>query len=237
LAGKTVTLSFYARAGANYSAASNALSVTVLQGTGTDQNFWNGYTGQTTAFTGTATLTTTWQRFTVSGSFASTTTELGFYFSETPVGTAGTNDYFEVTGVQLELGSTATAFSRAGGTIQGELAACQRYYERFTSEVTYGTIGTGSATSANVIQLQIPFKVTKRGNPTAIDTSAMSTFYYQSGASNGTTPTTVFYNGASTNTQWAWVEITKSASFTAGSFYQVIGNNTTAAYIGLSSEL
>jgi hypothetical protein len=37
------------------------------------------------------------------------------------------------TGVQLELGNVPTAFSRAGGTIQGELAAAQRYYQRWTT--------------------------------------------------------------------------------------------------------
>ena len=31
--------------------------------------------------------------------------------------------------MQVELGSVATTFSRAGGTIQGELAACMRYYQ------------------------------------------------------------------------------------------------------------
>jgi hypothetical protein len=47
------------------------------------------------------------------------------------------------TGIQLELGNVPTAFSRAGGTIQGELAACQRYYWRWGNS-TYGA-GAGAA--------------------------------------------------------------------------------------------
>jgi len=41
-----------------------------------------------------------------------------------------TSAYWEMAQAQLEIGSVPTHFSRAGGTIQGELVACQRYYEK-----------------------------------------------------------------------------------------------------------
>ena len=122
-AGKTITFSFYARAGANFSAASNLLGYSVQSGTGTDQNLFSGFTGATNVINAIATLTTTWQRFTYSGTVAATATQLGVQFAYTPTGTAGTNDYYEVTGVQLELGSVATTFSRAGGNSNLEVAS------------------------------------------------------------------------------------------------------------------
>jgi hypothetical protein len=128
-AGRTVTYSFYARAGANYSAASNALFAYIATGTGTDQNALSGYTGSATPISTTVTLTTTWQRFTVTGTLAATTTELATAFIYTPSGTAGANDYFEVTGVQIDIGSVALPIRRNAATIQAELAACQRYFE------------------------------------------------------------------------------------------------------------
>lgn len=127
-AGKAVTISYYARAGANYSSASNALTLTAASGTGTDQQILGTYTGTSGFITSTATLTTTWQRFTATGTVSSSANEIAFYFNYTPSGTAGANDYFEITGVQLELGSIATPFHTYAATIQGELAACQRYY-------------------------------------------------------------------------------------------------------------
>lgn len=130
-AGKAVTVSFYARAGANFSGVSSQLVGNLIAGTGTDQNRGiAAYTGETVPASLGFTLTTTWQRFTMTGTVAATATELALYFYWTPTGTAGAADYFEITGVQLELGSSATPFSRAGGTIQGELAACQRYYQK-----------------------------------------------------------------------------------------------------------
>jgi len=166
LAGRTVTFSFYARAGSNYSATSNILSVTVNSGTGTDQNINQGFTGSASVVSQNATLTTSWQRFTYTGSVASTATQLGYFFSYTPTGTASTNDYFEVTGVQLELGSVATTFMRQGGSIQGELSACQRYFWRDTG--FQSSAGVQSANDNNVwFSLQNFNGVPMRTTPTA----------------------------------------------------------------------
>ena len=113
-AGKTVTLSFYGRAGANYSATSSGLAVQLKSGTGTDENSLS-YTGSVNVINQTATLTTSWQRFTYSGTVDANATELSPVFVFIPTGTAGAADYFEITGVQLELGAVATPFNRSGG--------------------------------------------------------------------------------------------------------------------------
>lgn len=136
-AGKTVTLSFYARAGANYSSTSNALLALLVTGTGTDQNVVTaGYTGTANTISQTATLTTTWQRFQYTGAIPTTTTEIGLIFQSTPTGTAGANDYFEITGVQIDVGSVALPFRTFSQTLQGELSACQRYFLSLNNNVT-----------------------------------------------------------------------------------------------------
>jgi hypothetical protein len=169
-AGKTVTLSFYARAGANFSAASSALTVLFVSGTGTDQNFLNGFTGNTSVVNTNATLTTTWQRFTYTATIGATATQLAPVFYYTPVGTAGANDWFEFTGVQLDIGSVALPFRTNGATIQGELAACQRYYEKSydittapASAVAGGSVYlTQSSDNGSNSAFALRFKVEKR---------------------------------------------------------------------------
>jgi len=163
MAGQTVTLSFYGRKGANFSGTN--LVVQLIGGTGTDQNVVSGFTGATVINgSQTATLTSTWQRFTWTFSVSSTYTQLGLQTYFLGVGTAGANDYYEITGIQLELGSVATTFSRAGGNIQGELAACQRYYESYA----FGSDGVlpAQAISTTAAYGSLSYKVRKRGNPT-----------------------------------------------------------------------
>jgi hypothetical protein len=128
LAGKTITFSFYARKGANYSATSNALVLFLNYGTGTDQNLLASFTGSTSLTNPTATLTSSWTRYTYTVAVPVTATEIGWYFQYTPTGTAGAADYFDMADVQLEVGSTATPYARASGSFGGELALCQRYY-------------------------------------------------------------------------------------------------------------
>jgi hypothetical protein len=156
-AGKTVTFSFYARAGANYSAASNRLTAFMVTGTGTDQNANYGFTNGASINVIQATLTTTWQRFTATATLPSTTTQIATGFEFTPTGTAGANDYFEITGLQVDLGSVALPVRRNGATIQGELAACQRYYETGRKE-----IWSGNTTNASQYYGNVRFAVTKR---------------------------------------------------------------------------
>lgn len=174
-AGKTITLSFYARAGANYSAASSAFTVKIDSGTGTDQNILTGYTGGASPINASVTLTTTWQRFSATGTIAATATEFGIYLGFTPVGTASTNDYYEITGVQIDVGSVALPFRRAMNTIQGELAACQRYYLKSyaqatapgTASNTVGNTGYSAISSTNTHnRWNVRFPVNMRGTPT-----------------------------------------------------------------------
>lgn len=201
-AGQTVVVSFWARCGANYSSSGSGLSWKLGGGTGTDQNYLtNGYTGQTDIIFQSATLTTSWQRFTYTASVGSTITELALYFYYTPVGTAGANDYFEITGVQLELGSSATPFSRAGGTTQGELAACQRYY--FKDDKTVVSIVNAAANINMTGRYYHPVKM--RTTPTLTQSGAASfsqntsatTFTVDANGSNESATHLYFLAGAS----------------------------------------
>jgi len=173
LVGKTVSFSFYARAGANYSAASSALSVIVSSGTGTDQNVLTSYTGANNFISSTATLTTTWQRFTYTGTVPTTAQEVGTYIYYTPVGTAGANDWFEITGVQLEIAGSASAYSPNTSTYALELAACQRYYFRNTTGQINGLVGQGIASSTTDAQILVNLPVQMRTTPTSVDYSTL----------------------------------------------------------------
>jgi hypothetical protein len=232
-AGKTVTLSFYARAGANYSAASSALVPLMYSGTGTDQNILSGLTGSTNPINSTVTLTTTWQRFTVtSTAIPTTSTQIGLAFYYTPTGTAGVNDYYEVTGVQIDVGSVALPFRTYAATIQGELAACQRYYFRTNaSGNAYTQFGYGNTWSTTDIMLQVKLPVSMRTKPATLETNSLL-------ASDGynNLPITSPTLAASSTPDLLFFTGTVSGA-TAYRPYQLCANASTSAYVGVSSEL
>jgi hypothetical protein len=233
--GQYVTVSFWVRAGANYSSASNAFGASLGYGTGDDQSIIVGYTGQTTIASNSYTLTTSWQRFSYFVFVPSTSTQLGLVFSYAPTGTAGANDYFEITGVQLELGTTATSFSRAGGTMAGELAACQRYYWRFGGDVLYQTFGNGTAYATTAAYITIPNPVTMRANPANIEFSTLALQLQSAGSIFAITGATIAVNQNGRN---ALVVATSGAvGLTVGSTYLLLTNNSISGYLGISSEL
>lgn len=145
-AGQQVTFSAWIRRGADYAGTTN---MRILSGTGTDQNVIAGFTGQATVVSSSRTITTTWQRFSVTGTVGSTATELAVQLQYTPTtATAGANDWIEFTGAQLEIGAVPSTFQMNGGSVAAELANCQRYYQRHgLVNGSFLAIGYGSGTT------------------------------------------------------------------------------------------
>jgi hypothetical protein len=231
-AGKTVTLSFYARAGANYSPTSNYFSFLIYTGTGTDQ-FPTSYTGGATAANTSVTLTTTWVRYTVTGTIATTATEIGLYAYWSTTGTAGTNDYVEITGVQLEVGSTATPFQTASGTLGGELALCQRYYYRMAATVVYSPycLGISGGTTSAGFPVNLP--VTMRTTPTTLDYNLLAIQENTAGGVIAVTSATL-----TNTTPWCGQIVANVASgLTQYRPEMLLANNSTSSYLGYSAEL
>jgi len=160
LAGQSVTLSFWIKAGANYTGGS--INPIVQTGTVADQGSTNFYswTGTTYPIAGNnVTPTTTWTKYSATGTIPSNALELGITFVPTGfTGTAGADDSYYITGVQLEKGSIATPFDyRDYGR---ELQMCQRYYE----QDAWSAVGVN--TNGSNINWIMFYKVPKRATPT-----------------------------------------------------------------------
>jgi len=235
-ANQTITISFWARKGADYSAASSLIGWRLITGTGSSSVnvFTSGYTSQATTGTGSVTLTTSWQRFSVNVTIPSTTTQMSFYFLTNFVGTAGTNDYFEITGVQLETGSVATSFQTATGTIQGELAACQRYYQRanyvdgaqITLNQAYTTTISGGGSVAFPVQMRIvPTTAVSGATHFKAINAAGASFLTSSAATLVQNLNSVSFN-----------QLTTAVGLVAGNA-TVISSNNASCYIEMSAEL
>jgi hypothetical protein len=237
-AGQTITLSFYARRGANYSSASNLLSVSLQQGTLTDANIISGFGGGLgDIITQTPTLTTTWQRFSYTGTSTATETQIGVLFGYTPSGTAGANDYFEVTGLQVEIGSAATPFQLATGNAASELAACQRYYYRAGNNDTaiYAALSnSGFCQSSTVVIGVFALPVTMRQVPSStLDVSNVG-FRQSVGTTIATSGVTLDTQQTSTTVACIYATVSIAAAGTPGF---IVKNNSGSAYIGFSAEL
>ena len=183
-ANKTVTLSAYVAA-----STSTAVELVLAYSTSTDVGVAGSWTNITATSGGTGTATTSVSR--VSGVFAVPSTAKSLRLLVGTSSTVANGVAFYATGIQLEIGSVATNFRRAGGTIQGELAACQRYYEPMDI-VGSATTATGQCTSTTGASASFTFKVVKRVAPTiTLATSGKGAGQASFLTANGTFATTV----------------------------------------------
>jgi hypothetical protein len=237
-AGQTITISFWAKA--NTGTPNVQVNVVQFFGTG----------GSATVATTTTkkAITTSWARysFTIAiPSILSKTIGTGITFLSVRINlSAGTtfsaftdtlgiqSNTFDIWGVQAEAGSVATPFQTATGTIQGELAACQRYYYRETGGAAYSAYGLGYSTTTTTGYALIKLPQTMRVNPTAVEFSSLA---FNTGVGTVTALSAVTLDVVAPSV--ATIAMTTTSTWTSGVTGRLLNNNNAAGYIGFTAEL
>ena len=183
----------------------------------------------------TGTGVTDWVTATVTGTVPNDGTANSLRVLVAADAATGAGAYWEMAQVKLEAGSVATAFTRSGGTIQGELAACQRYYyQLLASGTSVGRFwGAGHAQSATTITAGGSFPVTMRTVPSLSATTGTSYYNFYVGSTYNFDSITL--DGSTTASNWNVYNSSVSGR-TTGQAAQFYNNNTSAA-IGFSAEL
>ena len=225
LAGQTATISFWAKASA--SATTGLVYADLNYGTG-------GSAGAFFTFANSVSLTTSWQRFTLTAAVPSVSGKTiganSFIAPTIQLNSGMGNISIDIWGVQLEAGSIATPFQTATGTLAGELAACQRYFYRLQNGGSLAPVGNGAMYSGTSGYPQHAFPTMMRTVPTASRSSATGGIFYYLGT--GTATTNMAF-GAMSNRQ-AEIDFVFSGitAGTAGAFFMQANQ-----FIDFSAEL
>jgi hypothetical protein len=178
----------------------------------------NFYIGAGSNFTS-GTLQTTW--------VSSTTANRAV--GQTNVASA-TNNYWQVTGVQLEVGDVATPFEFK--SVEDELLECQRYYFRISggSNYNYMAYAMGAASVGGYGSISLP--VSMRAAPSSVDFSTLGLF-----AVSLVAAITAVAVDSATSPQNPGLVYTVASGSSGGAFYRVLTNNSSSGYLGISAEL
>ena len=142
-----------------------------------------------------------------------------------------TSRTFFMTGLQMEVGDTATDFEHR--TFGDELVRCQRYYHKIDAATAYSTLGTAALSTATISTIYPLAGFNLRAVPT-LESSGVSTFLLQCNNANESV-SALSINGHASK-QVPICSCTHDSS-TAGFAGSLIANNNSSAYIAFSSEL
>jgi hypothetical protein len=191
-AGQTITISFWAKADSSISIFPYVF-----------QNFGSGGSASVGMGFSSATITTSWARYSftltlpsIAGKTIGAGNNLQVYFTRISTASAATIDTW---GVQVEAGSVATPFTTASNTFQGELALCQRYYQQWSNGAFYGNYYQSGS-----VVLSKHFPVTMRIQPTStVPTATITNGIQQVGIANyNITSNPSYFKGTTTEFSW-----------------------------------
>ncbi len=258
LQGKTVTLSVYEIALAALASDNNSITtLSIITGTATDDGLGLGgnVVGMTAspaitpAWTGLTnvvnqspvTISTTWGRYSVTGTIPATATEVGVLicFTPTAAAVAGTTDGFAFTGAQLEVAPSPTAFEFL--PYRDELATAQRYFSRRNElATTLGVVAScaASTTSLMICNYQFPQVMRAVPNMVYIAGFASSLIAQTSLVNCASLATSTAVSGQSASLQAVPIACGSSAAFTGniGGVAAMLFDNGGAGSISASAD-
>jgi ribosomal protein L27 len=239
-AGQTVTFSFWARS----TVGAQTMNILLQQNFGTGGSPSATVDGTLVASsTGTAqyTPTGTWTRYwftyslpSVSGKTFGTNNNSYLQVRPFQYTATTTNTSLDIWGVQLEYGSLATPFQTAsGGSIQGELAMCQRYYYAH-SVGSNVNVGLSNYTLSSELHTAVQFPVTMRTAPSLDQVTGTNYYAAFTAGVTDTFDALIISRASATSTQLYQTGATVSGTAgTAGILY----TNNAATRLAFTAEL
>jgi hypothetical protein len=237
-ANETITISYFAKAGSGNPKI--ALRLT--------QNFGSGGSSAVNVFAGSSTLSTSFARYShtvavpsISGKTigASDTLEVSLVMSagsDIPdVGSIGIqSNTFDIWGVQVEAGPVATPFRRNANSLQGELAACQRYYQRIGGVVHQGYLASLTGISTTGAQGGLLFPVEMRSAPAA---SSTGDFTIRQGSGTLSNPVTSIGFASAYPQGILLANANVASGMVAGNSVYIRSEGATLGFLEFSAEL
>jgi hypothetical protein len=231
-AGQTVTLSYYAKA--NTAVTGRLL---LAQDFGSGGSAFNVFINDEYH-----SITTSWQRFTATftvPSISGKTIGAGSNLLLQVGRIVNANATIDIWGVQLEAGPTANVFRRNANSLQGELAACQRYFYRATNtsenanSLEFVAIGQNYATVAAVYMVRLPVEM--RSSPT-LAISSTSHFVTSNATFGNVTLTGLSLTTSGTTKRVARLDTSVASGLVAGNITFLTSNNASGT-LDLVAEL
>jgi hypothetical protein len=240
-AGQTVSISFFAKA----ASGTPKIGVAMTQSFGTG----GSPSADLNPGVGAVTISTSWARYSLTYNVPSITgktlgtnnnsylgvelwVSAGSTFSARASNIGLQNNTIDIWGVQVEAGSATNPFRRNANSIQGELAACQRYYYRFnSSDQVFTRFGQGVSSQSTAASIVIHNPVTMRVAPTSLEFSSLALF---DGQVLSPSITAMTFDATS---RFICTVAVATTGLTVPRIQQLVSNNTLTGFIGINAEI
>ena len=144
------------------------------------------------------------------------------------------NSTWQITGVQIEVGDTATPFEHI--SFGDQLQKCRRYFYNLQSAGVYTRFGVGENINASVVQCFIDYPIEMRVKPSLV-TSGIPSVYALYHSSSITACTSIALDAYTTTHTGVIAAGVSGTPLLDGGASQLMANNNSSTFLAFDAEL